>query len=896
MKKRNLTTFALSLCLAATTAQEARTSSSIYLTPVLPGATLVPFRIADQGIKLPVRWGLDVAWDSEQNVRKGINHIGKDNLSVMRSSFQTTYPLVNDTELTTEQKERLNTRTKLINLVGNDIEIVMNEDQEAGIASYYVENGVADTDHWCKLINASVEWMIENYPDHKVVAVSPYNEPDYGWGQGNLASFKEIARKLKTEYPLFENIAITGGNTLNDDEALKWYNGLKPYVDWGNTHQLAGSFDNYANFFKTVADDGNYPYADELHNVGEAMIGAEYGMKMGIWWGFDARARGEFCRISNSGSRIGYAENRDTWTAASVYRDDNTNDVKAFVGSSERQANTSRFTFVSKDRAVYFDGYGPVHEYTTTIPGGTGYQNGQTNAENVIDVTWGEDVQPSIISGRYRIMNKGSKYVASEYSSDNIAMIKPTTGYTSTQLWDIAPISNRIGGDYSYHEITSVSDGRHMNVQNYSTYVGGNVMAYNGNNSSNEQWYLKYAGNGYYYIINRESNLYMMAASATQTNGINVQQGALDISTQAKKDLRLWKFVPVDAACETLAPAAPTGITATAYNAAVRLEWNANNEADLAGYMIVRGDADGTNWNTIARKVTETHFIDNTCLQGKEYQYYIKAVDNSDNISRKSAAVSAMATGGKGLVANWQFEDSLADNTNNAMDAASYKKPGYITEHKSGEKALYLSDNYLQLPYSIASSDELTIALWVNWKDTSSAWQRIFDFGNGTDQYIFLTPSNGSKMVLALKDGGDEQTVAYKSKMPANSWQHITVTIGNGCACIYINGEKVAESTGITIKPSDIKPVLNYIGRSQFASDPYFKGYLDDVRIYNYVLSDDEIKNVMGDLTNGIGNINAAAASGKTHLYHINGTSATTNSKGIVIKKEANGNVHKIAR
>ena len=226
-------------CAMISLAQEPRVSSSMYLNPQPTGATLVPFSIFSDGLKFPIRWGLDVAWDSEQNVRKGINHIGKENISIMRSSFQTTYPLVDDKELTSSQIARLDTRTKLINLVGTDVDIVLNEDQEAGIHSYYVENGVANTDHWAELINASVKWLNENYPKHKVVAISPYNEPDFGWGQGNLASFKEIAQKLKENYPLFADVAITGGNTLNCDEALKWYNGLKPYVDWGNTHQLA---------------------------------------------------------------------------------------------------------------------------------------------------------------------------------------------------------------------------------------------------------------------------------------------------------------------------------------------------------------------------------------------------------------------------------------------------------------------------------------------------------------------------------------------------------------------------------------------------------------------------------------------------------------------------------
>jgi hypothetical protein len=54
----------------------------------------------------------------------------------------------------------------------------------------------------------------------------------------------------------------------------------------------------------------------------------------------------------------------------------------------------------------------------------------------------------------------------------------------------------------------------------------------------------------------------------------------------------------------------------------------------------------------------------------------------------------------------------------------------------------------------------------------------------------------------------------------------------------------VAATSGITIRPGDFKPAFNYIGRSQFASDPMFSGYVDDFRIYNYALSGQEIKSL----------------------------------------------------
>ena len=59
-----------------------------------------------------------------------------------------------------------------------------------------------------------------------------------------------------------------------------------------------------------------------------------------------------------------------------------------------------------------------------------------------------------------------------------------------------------------------------------------------------------------------------------------------------------------------------------------------------------------------------------------------------------------------------------------------------------------------------------------------------------------------------------------------------------------MNGELAVSSGDITIRPMDIRPCLNYIGRSQFVADPMFKGSIDDFRVYNYELSAEDIKKV----------------------------------------------------
>ncbi len=893
--------FAL-LASGAASAQELRPSSSMYLAPADKADVTLPFSISAEGKRYTPDWGLDLAWMNEQNLRRGVNHMGKKNVTIGRSSYRVRTALKNDTELAADQIDGLRERAQLFDrCVGTTLPLMLNCDNGfdpdgdskngSNIGEYYTTGGRANVAHWAAMLDASVAWMQAN-TRHPIVGVSVMNEPDFKGNdkeliQGTAADIRDIARTLKSDYERFMEIPIVGCNTLNNDQAMPWYNTAKDYLDWGNTHQLAGSFNNYAGFHEQLARDGKLGVNDEMHNVAEAFIGLEYGMTKGIWWAFDSRARGEFCQISREGSRLAYAEHRSNWTAATVYRNDETGKVKAFIGGSERQAATTTYQLLSTDRPVYYDGQGPLRELRMELPGGTGYQKGQTNAERVIDVLWGDDVPPAPIDGQYIIMSRGNRCVVAQGGT--------TDGHTGIQLenydgkasqqWSITPVSNRVGGDFSFHHILSLADGNRINVVNHSTLSPANLISYNASGDINEQWYLEYAGDGYYYIRNRESALYLTAEKRSSMAGAKLVQNEL-LSGINMRDRQLWRILPTDAVCETNAPAKPQGLTAKAEVAAVRLSWAANAEADLEGYMVLRADKDADNWNTIARKLKTCWFVDNTCLQGHEYIYKVKAIDHSDNQSECSDEVLATPTGEPAMIARWHMDDNLLDETANMMDAAAYGQTGYTsTVHKSGEKALRLSgSNYVQLPYEVASTGELTVALWVNWtRSSGDTWQRIFDFGNGTSHYMFLTPDCGTGMRFAMKNGGDEQQVDCPARLASGTWKHVAVSIGQQKVAIFVDGEEVASSTAIGISPADIRPVLNYLGRSQFSADAYFKGYVDDVRIYNYALSAQEVQQVMGDLTNGIMQTKSEDNPASQVVYGIDGRLRQQVKRGINI-------------
>ena len=901
---KTIAAFAVAMFAGSSAKAQIETASQNLVANKITNGVL-PFNVLAEGEQLPIIWGLDTAWPDESNVRRGTAFIGKENLGTGRVSFQPS-DLIVDGQLSRSQKSMLNRRLNLIKLSGVtkialncDHEVLCNKDNYPNAPQNAI-NYKGKPEEWVKLFKATVEHCRAS--GFEVISISPFNEPDYtAWNQGTVQDFYNII-KLMRQDPFFDGIRICGGNTLNCDEALKWYNQLKEYLDEGNTHQLAGGFNTYAGFFTQVKKDGNHGTADELHNVMEAMVGVEYGMQTGIWWGFEGLARGEFCRAS-FGDRLAYAEDRTHWSAASVYRNNKENKVQAFLGTSERQANNSSYRFISTDREVFFDGYGPVRELVVDMPGGTGYQQGQTNAERVINITWGEDVAP-YINGDYVVMNAASGKVLSmngASAAQASALVQRTFADGADYMqWTVKPVDSRIGGDFSYYSfISKNSKGYTLDVLNWALNAS-DIIAYPFAGGGNQRWYFEYAGNGYFYIRSHHSTLYLEVQNGSTSENAKVRQ-----NTFSGTEKQLWRFIPVGADVELDAPAIPTGLTATPLSASIRLDWTANTEADIESYTILRAEAgnETPEYNTIARGIKGNAFLDNEVAQGVSYLYKLKAVDKSGNVSEASAEITTATNGVKTLIAHYGFESEICDSSENILHAASMAEDKYSgTTKKVGNKALSLTsgNNYLQLPTQIASMREMTISTWVNLRN-GAAKQRIFDFGCGTEKYMYLTPNNGSsEMSFVMKNGGEEEVIST-NKMGTYSWTHVAVTISDEAVTLYVNGEEVAKSTSMTIRPSDIKPSINYIGRSQFSADPLIKAYYDDFRIYNYALSAEEVKEFV-DIANGIESVVEEVASPvvATEYYSINGVPISAPQKGLNIVKtrHANGktNVKKIVK
>jgi Concanavalin A-like lectin/glucanases superfamily len=130
----------------------------------------------------------------------------------------------------------------------------------------------------------------------------------------------------------------------------------------------------------------------------------------------------------------------------------------------------------------------------------------------------------------------------------------------------------------------------------------------------------------------------------------------------------------------------------------------------------------------------------------------------------------------------------------------------------------------------------LTIACWVN--PAGLTGDHAFAGRNGA--YHFK--SHGS--ALRFTTPGVKDHDAPDAILQTGTWQHVAVTFDPnavGGAIFYINGVQMDQVDASTL-PAGTGPFL--IGNNQWANQT-FVGMIDDVRVYNKVLSADDIKQAM---------------------------------------------------
>lgn len=190
------------------------------------------------------------------------------------------------------------------------------------------------------------------------------------------------------------------------------------------------------------------------------------------------------------------------------------------------------------------------------------------------------------------------------------------------------------------------------------------------------------------------------------------------------------------------------------------------------------------------------------------------------------------------LKAYYTFDKSVTqDDSFNSKTLTIVGTVSRSNSYIKGKAARFDRTGYLVRDDSSLKTSEVTISCWIYFNTVSTGLNGIFSLSysvwsnvNTTD-YLTFSVYNGSSWVSITR------------KLTAQKWYHVVFQLKQGTggyARMYINGILVGIEYSDTLQ-YNTNNILS-IGVDYNNTDLYrFDGYIDDFRLYNYILADNEV-------------------------------------------------------
>ena len=143
---------------------------------------------------------------------------------------------------------------------------------------------------------------------------------------------------------------------------------------------------------------------------------------------------------------------------------------------------------------------------------------------------------------------------------------------------------------------------------------------------------------------------------------------------------------------------------------------------------------------------------------------------------------------------------------------------------------------------SLHLASAVTLEAWVNPSSALTGWQDVI-YKPLDNYFLEASSSNGNKPGTGVLLTSSAEPLAYGSAaLTASTWTHLAMTYDGTTLKIYVNGALVTSTTQTgTITTST--NALQIGGDTTYGQ--YFKGMIDEVRVYNIALTQAQIQTDM---------------------------------------------------
>jgi hypothetical protein len=204
------------------------------------------------------------------------------------------------------------------------------------------------------------------------------------------------------------------------------------------------------------------------------------------------------------------------------------------------------------------------------------------------------------------------------------------------------------------------------------------------------------------------------------------------------------------------------------------------------------------------------------------------------------------------LMAHWKFNGSGADASGNGHDATLKNGAAFVADAVEGSHCLLLEGTAYATVGAFDLGDAFTITLWTYLLPEQTDIKTLIancEGGsriNGFKLFVNNWETSNRRIIVEPSDGTDRTDV----QSPENTyeealWNHIAMTAdrANGVIDLYFNGEKVTESNSTITGFQVTRPL--FIGAMPPGNTYNWHGMIDDLRLYEGILTEDEISETM---------------------------------------------------
>jgi signal transduction histidine kinase/DNA-binding response OmpR family regulator/ligand-binding sensor domain-containing protein/protocatechuate 3,4-dioxygenase beta subunit len=199
------------------------------------------------------------------------------------------------------------------------------------------------------------------------------------------------------------------------------------------------------------------------------------------------------------------------------------------------------------------------------------------------------------------------------------------------------------------------------------------------------------------------------------------------------------------------------------------------------------------------------------------------------------------------------------------------RKPALAAVPLAPNRVLHLGGNraYARLPARVFGDlEEATVEGWVKW-DRFTKRSRFFDFGRqGQTMYVESGAIDDPSLLFRISTSQENFGDVYVRGLRTNQWMHIAAVSGRQGMRLYLNGLLVGSNAYAGNFRSIGDNENNYLGRSNWGSDDYFHGQMDEVRLWVTARSQEQIRSTMFARLTG-------SEAGLAGLWNFDGSDAT---------------------